>query len=239
MATLDEMGISDAAISTRGVMLMGYQRTKHVSPLARKAWEQGNPAPLMAEAALRRAEIFQATLEEVYAEYLPLRSALDGMGRRPQSVIDIGCGQALNDALLVKDFDCTVTLIDIEETSSQYHSWNESGSGYASLAEAEAFLRGNGAREVTAINPRKTPEALAGLKADLVTSLISCGFHYPIGEYVDLFLRTVAEGGLVMLDIRRRYLRAPDEALKRLLAESRQTQIESREHKAHRLIFHL
>jgi len=239
MPSLDEMRISDAPISTNGMMLIGYQRTKHVSTTARKAWEAGNSAPLLAEVALRRDEIFRATMDEVYAEYLPLRAALAEMGRRPQSVIDIGCGQALNDALLVKDFDCAVTLVDIEETPNQYHNWNDSGSGYASLAEAEAFLRGNGAREVTAINPRKTPERMEGLKADLVTSLISCGFHYPIGDYLDLFLRTVAEGGLVMLDIRRRYLNGPDAALKQLLGASRQTRLESREHKAHRLIFHL
>ena len=239
MATLEEMGISDASISTRGMMLIGYQRTKHVSAAARKAGEEGNAAPLLAEVALRREAIFRATLEEVFAEYLPLRTALAEMGRRPQSVIDVGCGQALNDALLVKDFDCAVTLVDIEETPNQYHNWNDSGSGYASLADAEAFLRGNGAREVTAINPRKTPERMEGLRADLVTSLISCGFHYPIGDYLELFLRTVAEGGLVMLDIRRRYLSAPDAALRQLLAASRQTPLESREHKAHRLIFHL
>lgn len=239
MADLDGMQISDAAISTRGMMLIGYQRTKTISATARKAWEEGDAAPFLAEVAQRRNEIFKAAMDEVYAEYLPLRAALATMGRRPQSVIDIGCGQALNDALLVKDFDCEVTLVDIEETPNQYHNWSDSGSGYASLAEAEAFLRGNGARAVTTINPRKTPERMEGLRADLVTSLISCGFHYPIGEYLELFLRTVAEGGLVMLDIRRRYLSAPDAALKQLLEASRQTRIESQEHKARRLIFHL
>lgn len=238
MSTLEDMAISGASISTRAMMLIGYQRTKQVSPAARKAWEEGNPAVLEAEVLARRDEIFQRTLEEVYAEYLPLRAALAEMGRRPESVIDIGCGQALNDALLVKDFGSAVTLIDIEETPSQYHNWNASGSGYASLAEAEAFLRANGAHDVVAINPLKTPERLADLRADLVTSLISCGFHYPVGEYIDLFLRTVAEGGLVVLDIRNRYFKNPDEALKRLLEETRQTRIESTEHKAQRLIFH-
>lgn len=238
MSTLEDMAISGDSISTRAMMLIGYQRTKQVSPAARKAWEEGNPAVLEAEVLARRDEIFQRTLEEVYAEYLPLRAALAEMGRHPQSVIDIGCGQALNDALLVKDFGCAVTLIDIEETPSQYHNWNASGSGYASLAEAETFLRANGAGEVVAINPLKTPERLEGLRADLVTSLISCGFHYPVGEYLELFLGTVAEGGLVVLDIRNRYFKNPDAALKRLLDETRQTRIDSTEHKAQRLIFH-
>lgn len=239
MATsLEALGISGATISTRAMMLMGYQRTKQVSPAARKAWEAGNPAVLKAEVIARRAEIFRRTLEEVHAEYLPLRAALAEMGRKPQSVIDIGCGQALNDALLVKDFGCAVTLVDIEDTSSQYHSWNSMGSGYAALDEAEAFLRANGATKVTSINPLKTPEKMQGLRADLVTSLISCGFHYPLGDYIALFLDTVATGGVVVLDIRNRYYKHPDPALHRLLCESRQTRIESTEHKAQRLIFH-
>lgn len=220
------------------MMLMGYQRTKQVSPEARMAWEQGNPAILEAEVLARRDEIFQGALEEVYAEYLPLRAALADMDRAPKSVIDIGCGQALNDALLVQDFNCAVTLVDIEETPSQYHNWNASGSGYASLTEAETFLKANGAKKVTTINPLKTPAKMKGLKADLVTSLISCGFHYPVGDYLDLFLQTVAEGGLVVLDIRRKYHRNPDAALQRLLYETKQKPVETTEHKADRLIFH-
>ncbi|MBZ4022133.1 hypothetical protein CKO11_06630 [Rhodobacter sp. TJ_12] len=239
MKTLEEMQISGASLSTRGMMLMGYQRTKQVSPAARKAWEAGQPETLEAEVIARRDEIFTGTLQEVYDDYVPLRAALADMGRSPKTVIDIGCGQALNDALLVKDFGCAVTLVDIEETPSQYHNWNASGSGYASLAEAEAFLKANGAQQVTSINPLKSPEKMTALaSADLVTSLISCGFHYPIGDYVDLFLNTVNAGGLVVLDIRRRYHRNPDAALQKLLFESKQKMIESTEHKAHRLIFH-
>ncbi len=237
MTELQEMQISGAAISLQAMMLMGFQRTKQISPQARKAWEAGNASVMQAEVAARRDEIFQRTLEEVFAEYTPLRAALAAAGRHPKTVIDIGCGQALNDAFLVKDFGCAVTLVDIEQTPEQYHSWNGTGSGYASLADAVAFLKGNGATAVTAINPLKTPELLQGLKADLVTSLISCGFHYPIGDYADLMVETVEAGGAVVLDLRRRYHDQPDEALTRLIACSQQTEIESPEKKARRILF--
>ena len=238
MEPLDKLAISGETISTHGMMLMCYQRTKQISAASRKAWEDGQTDLLEAEAVNRRDEIFQGTLKEVFVDYLPLRAELAKMGRKPARVVDIGCGQALNDVFLVKDFDCAVTLVDIEETPQQYHNWNSSGSGYASLSEAEAFLRANGAKDVTTVNPRKAPARMKDVRGDLVTSLISCGFHYPIGEYADLFVDTVQAGGLVMLDIRKRYFRNPDADLTRLLHAGKHTEIDSTEHKAHRLIFH-
>ncbi|MEZ5686306.1 MAG: hypothetical protein R3D78_10640 [Paracoccaceae bacterium] len=236
--SLEALGISGETISTRAMMLIGYQRTRHISTTARETWEAGDPVPLEREVSARRDDIFRATLAEVWAEYLPLRKVLADLGRHPASVIDIGCGQALNDAFLVKDFDCAVTLVDIEETAEQYHFWQDSGAGYASLREAAAFLCANGARQVTTINPRQTPERLEGLRADLVTSLISCGFHYPVGEYLPLFLNTIRAGGVVVLDLRRRYLRAPDAALQELLAQSRQLVVPGLARKAQRMLFH-
>lgn len=237
MQSLEEMAISPAKISSRGMMLMGYQRTHSISAASRIAWEAGDSGPLEAEVGERGSEIFHTTLDEVWKEYLPIRAALNAAGRTPTSVIDIGCGQALNDVFLVKDFAPKVTLIDIEETFAQYHSWNGFGSGYASLEDAAAFLRDNGATDVTPINPRHDPAAIEGLSADLVTSLISCGFHYPIGDYLEIFLATIEAGGAVILDIRKRYFKAPDEAFRTLMQRSRRIELESLEPKALRLMF--
>jgi len=216
--------IDGSAISHRGMMLLGYQRTKQISRRSKLAWEAGNPRPLDAEARARRDEIFDGALEEIRTEYLPLRDALRKRKVPPGSVIDIGCGQAINCALLFRDFGGTYTLVDIEETPGQYHLWNAEGSGYASLDDAAAFLLANGLakKDLRVINPRKTPDAMSKLKADLVVSSFSCGFHYPVGEYVDLMCDTIAGGGAVMLDLRLRYLNNPDPALTRLLSAGRQ-----------------
>lgn len=232
------MAITDKAISHRGMMLMGYQRTKQISRKSRLSWEAGDPAPLDAEITARRAEVFQGTLSEIYTEYLPLRDALRAAGRTPGHVVDIGCGAALNDVFLVKDFGCEVTLIDIEETPSQYHQWSDLGSGYAALADAKGFLESNGAAadRVHVINPRKNPDAIGRIKGDLVTSLFSCGFHYPITDYVDLMLGTVASGGAVVLDLRKRYLQGDDPALSRLRAMCIQTDLLTME-KSKRVMF--
>ena len=238
MNDLDAMGITGQSIPVAALMLLGYQRSKQISPRARRAWEAGDRSVLEAEARSRGAAIFRGALAEVFEEYKPLRRALIMAGRNPGHVIDIGCGQALNDALLYKDFGCAITLIDIEETPAQYHNWNDAGSGYASLDAARGFLLENGVPEVVTINPPRQPETPKNPRGDLGTSLISCGFHYPVGDYLELFLDTVKSGGAVVLDLRNRYLRKPDPALARLLAETRQTAIEGFEKKAQRTMFH-
>ncbi|WP_406871002.1 hypothetical protein ABEB22_05390 [Thioclava sp. 'Guangxiensis'] len=229
--------ISDKALSPRGMALLGYQRTKHISKQAQKAWAEGNPTPLILETSANRREIFEAILAEIKADYDPLSEALAKAEIVPKSIIDIGCGQALGDLFFLIEFDPAFLLVDIEETREQYHFWAESGAGYASLAEASGLLRENGARLVRAINPRKTPEQLAGLHADLVISTISCGFHYPITPYIELFQNTLRKGGAIILDLRRSYADAPDKALETLFEMSLLTEIPCSEPKSARLLF--
>lgn len=225
-ATLDTLPTDDLAaldirtesLTNHAVMLMGYQRTKQISKEARIGWEKGDLGPLAEQAKTRRDEIIQGTLIEIWREYLPLRAHLTDTNRRPAHVADIGCGAGVNDVFLARDFAPKFTLIDIEQTDDQYHGWAKSGAGYASLAAARALLEENDVPpgDIHTINPRLTPERLAGLTPDLVTSLYSCGFHYPIDEYLDLFLQTVANGGLVVLDLRGRYYRRRSPALDQL-----------------------
>lgn len=214
-----QVDLDGSVLSHRGMMLMGYQRTGHVSRRARLAWEAGDPGPMDAEIRARRDQVFADVVQAITMEHRPVRSFLHRLGLSPRHVIDIGCGAAVGDALLKQDFALRATLIDIEETPEQYHFWSETGAGYASLDEARRFLLANGYRpdEVTTINPRTSPGAMAGLSADLVTSLFSCGFHYPVTDYVDLMLDTLRQGGTVILDLRGRYLAAPDAALARLI----------------------
>ena len=77
------MAVSGASISTRGMMLMCYQRTKQISAASRKAWEAEQTDLLEAEVINRRDEIFKGTLQEVFVDYLPLRAELAKMGRKP------------------------------------------------------------------------------------------------------------------------------------------------------------
>lgn len=217
-AELAALGIAFDSIDDRACALLAYQRTKQTSRKARVAWEAGDKDVLLREAAERRTEIVTGALEEVYREYLPLKAALGdrSIGR----VCDVGCGQGINDVFLHLEAAPAFTLVDIEHTENQYHFWSDEGAGYASLSAARALLEENGAapERIETINPTRTEWAQAGGNYDLVTSLYSCGFHYPIDAYLELFVDTVSGGGVVCLDLRRRYLRRESAALDRLKA---------------------
>ena len=224
---LDALGLRTDSLSDAAVMFMGYQRTKQISQETRKAWDAGDTAPMAAEVSRRRGEIIRGTFAEIWQEYLPTRAYLNAEGITPTHVADVGSGSAINDVFLAADFAPRFTLIDIEETDDQYHGWNKSGAGYASLEAAKALLVENGVAEdaVTLINPTKTPAAVAEVSPNLATSLYSCGFHYPIDDYLDLFLRTLGNSGAVVLDIRGHYWRRKPEALAKLCDAGSVTEI--------------
>ncbi len=215
---LAKLGFTADSLTGFDLALLGYQRTKHISKGARLAWQDGDHAPLLQEVRQRGQEIFDGALLDAYREYIPLREFLRLRRRTPKSVIDIGCGQAVPDLFLQRDFKPRFTLVDIEETQEQFHFWAEKGSGYASLDSAQALLCGNGAAKnhVRTLNPLKEPGTLETLSADLVTSFYSCGFHYPVGEYLEIMLDTLNDGGLVCLDMRGHYLKRMPDELKQL-----------------------
>lgn len=222
---LEELAIRYDSIDEQACALLGFQRTKQISKAARTAWENGDTSIVLAEVKAHKARIISGAFLEIYQEYLPLRDAL--AGRAISSVCDIGCGQGINNVYLNLDFQPSFTLVDIEQTDDQYHLWASDGSGYASLAAAKALLLRNGVDpdRVTTINPKKTKADITGQKFDLVTSLYSCGFHYPIDDYLQLFIETVENDGLVCLDMRRRYLRRGSSALEAFMSVSRATEI--------------
>lgn len=224
---LADLDIRTDSLSDEAVMFIGYQRTKQVSRTARKAWDTGDTRPMSNEVRARRSEIVQGTLEEIWREYLPLRDYLVGKRIKPTHVADIGCGAGINDVFLARDHSPRFTLIDIEETEDQYHGWASSGAGYASLASARALLEENGVKpdDIETINPRFAAARLADLTPDLATSLYSCGFHYPIDEYRELFLGVLGRGGVVVLDLRGRYWRRRSPALEQLFAAGEVTEV--------------
>ncbi|MDJ0826710.1 MAG: class I SAM-dependent methyltransferase [Rhodobacter sp.] len=205
------------SIDDRACALLGYQRTKQISRKSRISWEAGDSQPLFSEVKDRKEDIIQGAFLEIYQEYLPLKTALGP--RKIETVCDVGCGQGINNLFLHRDFEPRFTLVDIEETDSQHHLWAEEGSGYASLQSAKSLLVENGCSEemIETVNPRKASWKPPAKGFDLVTSLYSCGFHYPIDDYVDLFVTTIENGGAVCLDLRQRYLRRGSPALSKLL----------------------
>ena len=235
-AAIAALDLSFDCIDDAAGALLGYQRTKQISRASRTSWEAGDARPLLAEFRARRAEIVQGAALEIYREYIPLRRAIEG--REIRSVCDVGCGQGINNLFVYRDFGPSFTLVDIEETDEQYHLWREAGAGYASLDAARALLVDNGVAgaAVETVNPRHRAWAQGGRGFDLVTSLYSCGFHYPIDDYLELFVDTLETGGAVCLDLRGHYLETGSPALSRL-AEAGVPELVFEDTKSSRMLF--
>lgn len=157
-------------------------------------------------AALKRDEIAELYARDIAAEYQTMKSALP---EDAEAILDIGCGIAGIDVFLYGHYahsKPSLSLLDKNGISEQvYYGFRESGACYNSLAAAEEFLVANGipraAIHTFDIDQDGFP---AHEKFDLVVSLISWGFHYPVEVYLDQVCAALREGGVLILDVRKK-----------------------------------
>ncbi|MBB3993957.1 SAM-dependent methyltransferase [Sulfitobacter undariae] len=180
---------------------------QHRSGRAIKAWAEGDHGPVkeyveqMGDTLVRRAAAI------IWLEYLELKPTLDTLS--PKSVADIGCGYAIFDLFLWQDYPGRILLIDLETTKERHFGFEKEGAAYSNLNVARQFLEANGvtSSDIICINPR-TADLTKEAPVDLAVSFISCGFHYPVETYIDLFKTGVEPDGAVILDVRKRKLEA-------------------------------
>lgn len=167
-----------------------------------QAYLSGDDKPLMAFAQTNREHIISETFRIAERECGYFLGITDNIA--PDSIVDIGCGYAFADLVLHKRYGCKITLIDIEESESSYFGFKGEGARYTCLSRARLFLEKNGVASdaIETCNPEVDDVSALG-KFDFALSLASCGFHYPVGTYDDLFRNQVNEGGGILLDIRK------------------------------------
>ncbi len=165
-------------------------------------WLAGDEQLLLEEARTQREHILHESIRIAERECQFFLKSADAIA--PKRSADIGCGYAFASLVLHRRYGCDVVLIDIEEGNSRHFGFEGEGAGYTSLETARAFLEGNGvpAEQITCINPKSQDTAALG-GFDLVISLASCGFHYPVGTYDSLFRSQINDGGGIVLDIRK------------------------------------
>lgn len=165
-------------------------------------WMQGHDGPLLVYAELHRDRLLEAGYDVAVRECGFFTDATDIIA--PQRIADIGCGYAFADLHLYQKYNCDITLIDIEEGDGRHFGFQETHPGYTSLGKARAFLEANGvpANKIRTINPQTDDVAKLG-SFDLVLSLASCGFHYPVENYANVFKGQINAGGGIILDIRK------------------------------------
>ena len=147
----------------------------------------------------------QGDLRQLYAEdvardyelirpYLPAKAA---------ATLDIGCGMAGIDVLLWRHYgNLVVNLLDGTGDTEVRILFHQTMSPYNSMPVARQLLEGNGVPGNRIVEWAPDP-ALTLPPCDLVVSLLSWGFHYPVSTYLPLVGRCLRPGGRLILDVRK------------------------------------
>lgn len=123
----------------------------------------------------------------------------------PKNILDIGCGPAIESEYFQKEYGSYLYLLDGNKTSDKkrevsfgsvdtmnfYNDIETLREDYDSRNLNYTFLDATGDIE------------LPDIKFDLVYSFLSCGFHYPVTEYLPMLKSCTDENSLIMFDIRR------------------------------------
>ncbi len=159
------------------------------------------------ESRWRGDAIRNAFAADMHDEYLTIR---DHLPPKPEAILDIGCGIAGIDVFLHRHYggaaDPEFHLLDKSRVEEQvYYHFRDRAAFYNSLEHAKRFLVDNG------ISPEQIfPHEVGGdgripgdRQFDLVISLISWGFHYPVAIYADQVAQRLKPGGRLILDVRK------------------------------------
>ena len=158
------------------------------------------------EADKRKDQIKKLFQRDILADYEDIRNFLP---ETCEKILDIGCGVAGIDIFLHRHYGSSdrpdFYLLDKSEIDKRVHyNFEPKGSFYNSLDLARDFLTRNGLsnRQIHLLEatPQNTIDAPAGI--DLVISLISWGFHYPVDTYLDRVYELMKDGGRLIIDLR-------------------------------------
>jgi SAM-dependent methyltransferase len=133
------------------------------------------------------------------------------LGSAPLKILDIGCGLAWESRMFNEKYNSELWLLDGDTRDNEsksptamtgkYHSSTDEFLFYHPLSELDAELKKLGTKNYHLIdcNNINIPE---DVKFDLITSWVSCGFHYPVNTYKDLILKHSHANTRVVMDLR-------------------------------------
>lgn len=129
----------------------------------------------------------------------------------PSRILDIGCGLAWESRLFNEKFGTELWLIDGDASTNEQKSKSASETNWHSTAESFLFYhkldflkeeldkRNTKNYHLIDVNNINIPD---DIKFDVITSWLSCGFHYPASTYKDLVLKHSHENTRIFFDIR-------------------------------------
>ena len=144
--------------------------------------------------------------DDMRKEYLSIR---DFLPENCSAILDIGCGVAGIDYFLYQHYDDNeLQLYLLDKTHIEqnvYYMFEPKGAFYNSLDVAKAVLTDSGiaANSIHLKEATNNNDIKIERKVDLVISLLSWGFHYPVETYLERVHGILTDDGVVILDVRK------------------------------------
>jgi hypothetical protein len=156
---------------------------------------------------IRRKVIAKMYHDELVGVYSALSAHLPETAIRS---LDIGCGIAGIDIFLHRHYGSQQTefwLLDKDETSplsgKHYSGFNADTAGYNSLELSRLMLEMNDVPKDRIHTVNIHDDIFPDGPFDVILSLLSWGFHYPVSFYLPLVLDKLSADGVLALDVRR------------------------------------
>ena len=139
-------------------------------------------------------ELFKNEFQTI-DEYLPLNI---------NNVLDIGCGLGVIHIFFNKKYKNNFNFFMLDKDkidSSIKYGFNEDYESYNDLEETKNFLIKNNINEDKIVIQNAEKEINISDKIDLVISLKSMGYHYPIEKYLNLFKKNCHKNTVFIFDV--------------------------------------
>lgn len=130
---------------------------------------------------------------------------------KPKRILNIGCGLAWESRLFNQKYDSELYLLDGDfddnlndgtvQMQARYSADAKNFAFYYKLDFIKSELDRLGTKNYTLVDCNKI-EIDKHIKFDLITSWVSCGFHYPVSTYKNLILNHSHSETIVVMDLR-------------------------------------
>ena len=200
-----QYGVPDSAVRYILLQRTEYFSSNIVSGVTQRLLPSLYSNLVQAEVKFRKNRIKDLYLRDMEQEY---RSIKDALPESCRSILDVGCGVAGIDVFLNRHYAGNVEsfyLLDKTQVeSSVYYGYKEKGAFYNSLDVARQMLRENGIDDdkIHLLEATENNDIATAERFDLVCSLISWGFHYPVATYLERVHERLNDGGVLILDVR-------------------------------------
>lgn len=213
MSSKGSKSIKYMAVPSSAIQYILYQRTD-LSELPQNIWFRclkllritpSNNSVIWFESKIRTSAIKNEYGQRMHEEYNSIKAYLPNSANK---ILDIGCGIGGLDVFLWRHYRSTAQLLLLDKTYTEqevYYQFNKNAAFYNSLPEATKLLIANGVPEerITALEVANPVEStLLPGELDVVISLLSWGFHYPIDTYLEKVFIALHKNGVLIVDVR-------------------------------------